>query len=118
MDLFSEATQDKLGFKSLWQINDNVKLRTGYIHLDHENESEYSQPYVYGNSDGTYRLNYYRTWPHTSTTQGAYVYTDIDFDTFGVEHTLTIGGSGRTELKVRSMDGAYEWDKFRKLYFK
>lgn len=40
-----------LGFKSLWQINDNVKLRTGYIHLDHENDM--NMPYVYDNYDGT-----------------------------------------------------------------
>ncbi len=104
---YSDASQDRLGFKSLWQINDNVKLRTGYIHLDHENDM--NMPYVYDNYDGTYRLNYYRTWPHTSTTQGAYVYTDIDFDTFGVEHTLTIGGSGN-RTKSKSIDGAYEWD--------
>ncbi|ABV68377.1 TonB-dependent receptor protein [Aliarcobacter butzleri RM4018] len=104
---YSDASQDRLGFKSLWQINDNVKLRTGYIHLDHENDM--NMPYVYDNYDGTYRLNYYRTWPHTSTTQGAYVYTDIDFDTFGVEHTLTIGGSGN-KTKSKSIDGAYEWD--------
>ncbi|MDN5043448.1 TonB-dependent siderophore receptor [Aliarcobacter butzleri] len=104
---YSDASQDRLGFKSLWQINDNVKLRTGYIHLDHENDM--NMPYVYDNYDGTYRLNYYRTWPHTSTTQGAYVYTDIDFDTFGVEHTLTIGGSGN-KTKSRSIDGSYEWD--------
>ncbi|MFX4252708.1 TonB-dependent siderophore receptor [Aliarcobacter butzleri] len=104
---YSDASQDRLGFKSLWQINDNVKLRTRYIHLDHENDM--NMPYVYDNYDGTYRLNYYRTWPHTSTTQGAYVYTDIDFDTFGVEHTLTIGGSGN-RTKSKSIDGAYEWD--------
>ncbi|MCT7651391.1 TonB-dependent siderophore receptor [Aliarcobacter butzleri] len=105
---YSDASQDRLGFKSLWQINDNVKLRTGYIHLDHENDM--NMPYVYDNYDGTYRLNYYRTWPHTSTTQGAYVYTDIDFDTFGVEHTLTIGGSGN-KTKSKSIDGAWEWVK-------
>ncbi|MCG3661667.1 TonB-dependent siderophore receptor [Aliarcobacter butzleri] len=105
---YSDASQDRLGFKSLWQINDNVKLRTGYIHLDHENDM--NMPYVYDNYDGTYRLNYYRTWPHTSTTQGAYVYTDIDFETFGVEHTLTIGGSGN-KTKSKSIDGAWEWVK-------
>ncbi|WP_222718457.1 TonB-dependent siderophore receptor [Aliarcobacter vitoriensis] len=105
---YSDASQDRLGFKSLWQINDNVKLRTGYIHLDHENDM--NMPYVYDNYDGTYRLNYYRTWPHTSTTQGAYVYTDIDFNTFGIEHTLTIGGSGN-KTKSKSIDGAWEWVK-------
>ncbi|MDN5099943.1 TonB-dependent siderophore receptor [Aliarcobacter butzleri] len=105
---YSDASQDRFGFKSLWQINDNVKLRTGYIHLEHENDM--NMPYVYDNYDGTYRLNYYRTWPHTSTTQGAYVYTDIDFETFGVEHTLTIGGSGN-KTKSKSIDGAWEWVK-------
>lgn len=103
---FSDTSQDRLGFKSLWQINDNVKLRTGYIHLEHENDM--SMSYVYDNYDGTYRLNYYRAWPQTSTTQGAYVYTDIDFDTFGIEHTLTIGGSGN-KTKSNSIDGAWEW---------
>ncbi|MEV9499048.1 TonB-dependent siderophore receptor [Aliarcobacter butzleri] len=105
---YSDTSQDRLGFKSLWQINDNVKLRTGYIHLDHENDM--NMPYVYDNYDGTYSLNYYRSWPHTSTTQGAYVYTDIDFDTFGIEHTLTIGGSGN-KTKSKSIDGAWEWVK-------
>ena len=104
---FSDTSQDRLGFKSLWQINDNVKLRTGYIHLEHENDM--SMSYVYDNYDGTYRLNYYRAWPQTSTTQGAYVYTDIDFDTFGIEHTLTIGGSGN-KTKSKSIDGAWVWD--------
>jgi iron complex outermembrane recepter protein len=103
---YSNTSQDRLGFKSLWQINDNVKLRTGYIHLDHENDM--TMPYVYDNHDGTYRLNYYKTWPQTSTTQGAYVYTDIDFDTFGIEHTLTIGGSGN-KTKANSIEGAWEW---------
>lgn len=103
---FSDTSQDRLGFKSLWQINDNVKLRTGYIHLEHENDM--SMSYVYDNYDGTYRLNYYRAWPQTSTTQGAYVYTDIDFDTFGIEHTLTIGGSGN-KTKANSIEGAWEW---------
>jgi iron complex outermembrane recepter protein len=103
---FSDTSQDRLGFKSLWQINDNVKLRTGYIHLEHENDM--SMSYVYDNYDGTYRLNYYRAWPQTSTTQGAYVYTDIDFDTFGIEHTLTIGGSGNKK-KSNSIEGAWEW---------
>ena len=103
---FSDTTQDRLGFRSLWQINDNIKLRTGYIHLEHENDM--SMPYVYDNYDGTYRLNYYRSFPHTSTTQGAYVYTDFDFDTFGVDHTLTIGGSGN-KTKSNSIEGAWEW---------
>lgn len=103
---FSDTTQDRLGFKSLWQINDEIKLRAGYIHLDHENDM--SMPYVYDNYDGTYRLNYYRSFPHTSTTQGAYVYTDFDFNTFGIEHTLTIGGSGN-KTKSNSIDGAFEW---------
>ncbi|MFW0694681.1 hypothetical protein ACN091_10545, partial [Aliarcobacter butzleri] len=53
--------------------------------------------------------NSYSTWPHTSTRQGAYGYTDIDFDTFGVEPTWTIGGSGN-RTKSKSRDGAYEWD--------
>lgn len=103
---FSDASQDRLGFKSLWQINDDVKLRVGYIYLEHENDM--SMPYVYDNYDGTYSFNYYRSWPHTSTSQGAYLYTDFDFDTLGVEHTLTIGGSG-TKTKSKSIDGAYEW---------
>ena len=65
-------------------------------------------PYVYDNYDGTYSFNYYRSWPQTSTTQGAYVYTDFDFDTFGMEHTLTIGGSGN-KTKSNSIEGAWEW---------
>lgn len=103
---FSDTSQDRLGFKSLWQINDNVKLRTAYIHLDHENDM--SMPYVYDNYDGTYRLNYYRSFPHTSTTQGAYVYADIDFNTLKVEHTLTMGVSGN-KTKSNSIEGAWEW---------
>lgn len=105
---YSDSSQDRLGFKSLWQINDNVKLRTGYIHLDHENDM--NMPYVYDNYDGTYSLNYYKTWPHTSKSEGAYVYTDIDFETFGIGHTLTIGGSGN-RTKSKSIDGAWEWVK-------
>lgn len=103
---FSDTTQDRLGFRSLWQINNSVKLRTGYTYLEHE--SDMSMPYVYDNYDGTYGLNYYRSFPHTSTTQGAYVYTDIDFDTFGVEHTVTMGGSGN-KTKSNSIEGAWEW---------
>ncbi|RXJ68920.1 TonB-dependent siderophore receptor [Halarcobacter ebronensis] len=103
---FSDSSQDRLGFKSLWQINDNIKLRTAYIHLDHENDM--SMPYVYDNSDGTYSFNYYRAWPQTSTTQGAYVYADIDFSTLKVEHTLTMGVSGN-KTKSNSIDGAWEW---------
>ncbi|MFV7789300.1 TonB-dependent siderophore receptor [Aliarcobacter lanthieri] len=103
---FSDTTQDRLGFKSLWQINDNVKFRTGYIHLNHE--SDMNMPYVFDNYDGTYSFNYYRSWPHTSTTQGAYIYTDIDFSTFGVEHTLTIGGSGN-KTKSKGIEGSWEY---------
>ncbi|WP_418179926.1 TonB-dependent siderophore receptor [Aliarcobacter lanthieri] len=103
---FSEITQDRLGFKSLWQINDNIKLRTGYIYL--EKESEYSQPYINSNYDGTYEFKYYRLSPDKAKDHGAYVYTDFDFDTFGIQHTLTIGGSGM-KRKYYEMDGSYEY---------
>ncbi|PUE65230.1 TonB-dependent siderophore receptor [Arcobacter lacus] len=103
---FSEGSQDRLGFKSLWQINDNVKLRTGYIHIEQENE--FNQPYVYDNYDGTYRFNYYRLYPDKVKDHGAYVYTDFDFNTFGIEHTLTIGSSGN-KRKSYTMDNPREW---------
>ncbi|WP_418185055.1 TonB-dependent siderophore receptor [Aliarcobacter vitoriensis] len=103
---FSESSQDRLGFKSLWYINDNIKLRTGYIYLEKENE--YNQPYVYDNYDGTYRFNYYRLYPDKIKDHGAYVYTDFDFNTFGVEHTLTIGGSGN-KRKSYATDNVREW---------
>ncbi|RBQ26112.1 TonB-dependent receptor [Arcobacter sp. CECT 9188] len=103
---FSESSQDRLGFKSLWYINDNIKLRTGYIYLEKENE--YNQPYVYDNYDGTYRFNYYRLYPDKIKDHGAYVYTDFDFNTFGVEHTLTIGGSGN-KRKSYATDTVREW---------
>lgn len=103
---FSEGSQDRLGFKSLWQINDNVKLRTGYIHIEQENE--FNQPYVYDNYDGTYRFNYYRLYPDKVKDNGAYVYTDFDFNTFGIEHTLTIGSSGNKK-KSYTMDNPREW---------
>ncbi|MFW0743658.1 TonB-dependent siderophore receptor [Aliarcobacter butzleri] len=103
---FSEITQDNLGFKSLWQINDNVKLRTGYVYL--EKESEHSQPYINSNSDGTYEFQYYRLSPDKTKDHGAYVYTDFDFKTFGIEHTLTVGGSGM-KRKYYEMDGSYEY---------
>lgn len=67
-----------------------------------------SMPHVYDNYDGTYSFNYYRTFPEKEKDHGAYVYTDFDFHTMGIEHTLTIGGSGN---KVKGYDivGSYEW---------
>ncbi len=103
---FSDGSQDRIGFKSLWQINDNIKLRTGYVYIEKENE--HNQPYIYDNYDGTYRFNYYRLYPDKTKDHGAYVYTDFDFDTFGVEHTLTIGGSGN-KRKSYGTDTVREW---------
>ncbi len=103
---FSDISQDKLGFKSLWQINDNVKLRTGYIHS--EQKTELNMPFVYDNYDGTYRFNYYKYYPYKNKNDGAYIYTDIDFNTFGVEHTLTIGALGTKEKMYSNISGA-EW---------
>lgn len=103
---FSEGSQDRIGLKSLWQINDNIKLRMGYVYI--EKEYEHNQPYVYDNYDGTYRFNYYRLYPDKTKDHGAYVYTDFDFNTFGVEHTLTVGGSGN-KRKSYATDTAWEW---------
>ncbi|MFY9071846.1 TonB-dependent siderophore receptor [Aliarcobacter butzleri] len=101
---FSDTSHDKLGFKSLWQVNDNVKLRTGYIYTEYERDT--SQSWVYDNYDGTYRFNYYRMYPMKTKNHGAYAYTDIDFNTFGVEHTLTIGGSGTKKKNESSTTSA------------
>ncbi|RBQ31171.1 TonB-dependent siderophore receptor [Arcobacter sp. FW59] len=101
---FSDTSHDKLGFKSLWQVNDNIKLRTGYIYTEYERDT--SQSWVYDNYDGTYRFNYFKIYPEESKKQGAYVYTDFDFNTFGVDHTLTMGVSG---TKNKSYSNNTEW---------
>ncbi|WP_418185982.1 TonB-dependent siderophore receptor [Aliarcobacter vitoriensis] len=103
---FSNISQDRLGFKSLWQVNDNIKLRTGYIYL--EKEGEYSQPFINNNYNGTYDFTYYRLSPDKAKDHGVYIYTDFDFNTFGIEHTLTIGASGN-KRKSYEMEGSYEW---------
>ncbi|GAA5005872.1 TonB-dependent receptor [Acinetobacter puyangensis] len=103
---FSDSTQDRLGFNTTWQINNYAKLRTGYIYL--ENENDMSMPFVYDNYDGTYSFNYYRSWPSKEKDHGAYIYTDLNFNTFGVEHNLTIGGS-KTRFKQYGIDGGWEW---------
>lgn len=104
---FSDSSQDRLGFKSLWQINDNVKLRTGYIYLEKENE--YNQAYIYDdNHNGLYRFQYYRLYPDKIKDHGAYVYADIDFNTLGIEHTLTVGASGN-KRKSYATDNVREW---------
>ena len=102
---FSDSTYDKLGLKSLWHINDSIKLRTGYAY--YEQEFDTAMPYVYDNYDGTYRFRYRRTWPSEEKNHGAYLYTDFDFETFGIEHTLTIGGS-HTRTKGYGIVGSWE----------
>ncbi|MCG3707237.1 hypothetical protein L5F43_12200, partial [Aliarcobacter butzleri] len=71
-------------------------------------KSEHSQPYINSNSDRTYEFQYYRLSPDKTKDHGAYVYTDFDFKTFGIEHTLTVGGSGM-KRKYYEMDGSYEY---------
>ncbi|OCL87885.1 Ferrichrome receptor FcuA precursor [Aliarcobacter thereius] len=90
---YSDVNQDRFGFKSLWQINDNIKLRTGYIYLKKESNG-ISQPWIYDNYDGTYESKNYKLFPDEVKYHGAYIYSDFDFDTFGFEHSLTLGASG------------------------
>ncbi|QKF60327.1 TonB-dependent siderophore receptor [Aliarcobacter lanthieri] len=99
---YSDTTQDRLGFKSLWYINDNIKLRTGYLYLKKESNG-LSQPWIYDNYDGTYESKNYKLFPDEVKNQGAYAYTDFDFDTFGIQHTLTVGASG-SKKKIYEMN--------------
>ncbi|WP_257118735.1 TonB-dependent siderophore receptor [Aliarcobacter vitoriensis] len=107
---YSDYSTDQLGLKSLWQINDNFKLRAGYSYI--ENEADQSQSWLYDNYDGgTYSINYYRLYPSETKRHGAYIYGDIDFETFGIEHTLTIGGSGTKRKSYSMLSTSNEWVK-------
>ncbi|MFU8927066.1 TonB-dependent siderophore receptor [Acinetobacter puyangensis] len=103
---FINTLQDRLGFKSIWHINDHIKLRTGYIYL--ESERDQSIGFVYDNNDDTYQFKYYRIYPSIDKKQGAYIYTDFDFNTFGIQHNLTLGGSGYKN-KSYSNTTANDW---------
>lgn len=82
-----------------------MSFRAGYTYLDTKDDA--SLPLVYDNNE-TYRFNYYRMYPRNIKKHGAYVYSNINFNTLNINHKLTLGLMGLKD-KTYLTQGAWEW---------
>lgn len=102
---FSDIEGYNLGLALKSYINDTFRIRTAFNHRDDTRKMIYTNNANFSPDLSTYTFSLSGgKWQYIS--DGYYAYLDTNFDTFGIEHTLTTGlnGSYRTN-KTAVYDG-------------
>lgn len=99
---YNQTTSDRLGANLKYTISDALSLRTAYLYK--EDERKFSIIYPINTPTGWTLYHPTRTPPYDTISQGAYAYVDVSFDTGGIGHKLTVGGSWDTYRETRHVN--------------
>ncbi|MFT4053379.1 MAG: TonB-dependent receptor [Novosphingobium sp.] len=100
---YNQTKSDRIGGNLKYTINDALTLRSAYMHKTDEREYVIIYPIKTATGWSTYNIT--KTFPYKTVSDGAYTYLDAAFDTFGVRHKLTVGGSWDTYKELRHTVG-------------
>ncbi|MCW8038981.1 MULTISPECIES: TonB-dependent siderophore receptor [Acinetobacter] len=90
---YLDIKTDRIGLNANYKINDQFSLRSAYMLKKDTQESINLYPAYY--ADAGYVNGWVsRSAPSENIAQGAYTYLDSLFNTFGIQHKLTVGLSG------------------------
>ncbi|WP_068079452.1 TonB-dependent siderophore receptor [Novosphingobium rosa] len=99
---YNQTKTDRIGANVKWKLDDTFSLRAAYLYKRDQSESINIYPAYYADS------GYVNGWPSRSApswnfAMGAYAYLDSSFQTFGINHHLTLGASGDSLRVVRHL---------------
>lgn len=91
---YNQTKSDRVGVNLKYTLSEAVSVRTAYMHK--EDEREFLIPYPIYKGTGWSMYSPSRALPYDMISGSAYVYVDASFDTGGIGHKLTVGGSWDT----------------------
>jgi iron complex outermembrane receptor protein len=84
-----EHNSRKWGASIIWNINENISWRSAYEIAETERNEYFSSNTLASNT--IYNQEVRKSSPFTIVGSGGYSYLDINFNTYGIAHTLTTG---------------------------
>ncbi|WP_313441450.1 TonB-dependent receptor [Novosphingobium sp.] len=91
---YNQTKSDRIGANLKYTLSEAVSVRTAYMHkID---TREFLIPYPIYKGTGWSMYSPTRALPYDTISDSAYVYVDASFDTGGIGHKLTVGGSWDT----------------------
>jgi iron complex outermembrane receptor protein len=102
----SKWSTNKLGVNLEWKANDWFSLRSSWHRESSNSDYKMADP-DRPDAEGNYNLGL-DWWKGRGKQQGAYLYADILFNTYGVKHSVT-GGTSYNEQTSRMPNPWYMW---------
>lgn len=90
---FNHLEQDRVGGTLRWDIDDQTTLRAAVQYLEQTRLASASPITMTLLSNGNYRYNAYFRQGDDPKNKGGYLYLDRKFDTFDIQHKVTLGAN-------------------------
>lgn len=92
---FIDTKTNRLGLNVKWDINEDLRLRAGYMYKKDVTEDSWSYATYFGGSGWQAKWNSHDA-PQDTILNAYNTYLDYDFNTAGIKHHLTVGISTDT----------------------